>query len=179
MPEIIIQTQFPAQEQLLRKRTEELAHQVNQAQNQATSTHAEWIFFASAGVQCALERQFVTEVHMEVRPVRVPRTPAFAKGIVNLRGDIVSTIDLNLVMDCPPLPVRSSYTMMRLRAGALEFGVLVEEILDIRPLDITALHPFEHAQAPGLNRYLLGVTRDMINVLDARILMSDERLLVR
>jgi hypothetical protein len=40
------------------------------------------------------------------------------------------------------------------------------------------LHPYEHGSASKLNRYMLGVTHDLVNVLDVEALLADESLIV-
>ena len=168
----------PAQAAILRSRSEDLSRSASLDQA-STEGQIECMFFTVSGLRFALARDWIQEVHLEVRPVPVPGTPVFVKGIVNVRGDIVSVIDLAAFLNLTPLQPQSEYQMFRLRHGKLEFGVLCDQIENIQTLDQSKLHPFEHGNASKLNAYLLGVTDDLVNVLDAGILLADESLIVR
>ncbi len=168
----------PAQAAVLRSRSEDLSRSATQDQVN-TEGQVECLFFTVSGVHFALARDWIQEVHLEVRPVPVPGTPSFVKGIVNVRGDIVSVVDLAAFLGLSPLPHQREYQMFRLRHGKLEFGVLCEQIENIQTLELNRLHSFEHGTASKLNQYLIGVTSELVNVLDASILLADESLIVR
>lgn len=166
------------QHQMLRQRAEELSHAAGET-GQATGRHSfNCLFFEASGIRYAVAQDWVQEVHLEVRPVPVPCTPSFVRGIVNVRGEIVSAVDLSSFLGYPPLPMSPHYQMFRLRKGKLEFGILCQQVENIEPLSLEDLHPFEHGDATRLSRYLLGVTDDLVNVLDVEALLADESFIV-
>lgn len=166
-----------SQEQvLLKQRAEELARTTTQAAVGARSFNC--LFFESNGIRYAVSQDWVQEVHLEVRPVPVPCTPAFVRGIVNVRGEIVSAVDLSSFLGFAALPVQSHYQMFRLRKGKLEFGILCHQVENIEMVSLEDLHPYEHADSARLNRYLLGVTDEMANVLDVEALLADETFII-
>lgn len=177
MSDILLQV-TPAEQALLRSRAEELARTASQASVTSGERVLNCLFFRVNDIRYALAQDWVQEVHLEVRPVPVPCTPGFVKGIVNVRGEIVSAVDLAVFLGYAPLSQQASYQMFRIRKGKLEFGVLCDLVENIQPLMLDQLHPFEHGDSTRLNRYLLGVTDDLVNVLDVETLLADESLVV-
>ncbi|MFD2784080.1 chemotaxis protein CheW [Hymenobacter rubripertinctus] len=72
----------------------------------------------------------VKEVTITPDIARMPKTPAFVKGIANLRGDIIAVIDLeerfNLRAADQPMPA-VSYTMA-IEAKEYTIGIMVREV---------------------------------------------------
>ena len=163
---------------ILKRRTEELARSALQ-DGELLGAKIDFLMFTINGERYALEKHYVQEVHSEVRPVFVPCVPGFIKGIVNVRGDILSVMDLAAFIGYPELQAKEEYPMFRLKQGELDFGVLVESIEDIYPMNREDIHPYEVSDNNHLNRFLLGVTHDMVHVLDGDGLLNDETLIVK
>jgi purine-binding chemotaxis protein CheW len=178
MPEIILN--FMAQEQeMLVRRTEELARKANSESVSQKGEKTEFLLFSISGVRYALEKHYVHELHLAVKPVFVPCVPDFIKGIVNVRGDILSVMDLAAFIGNPGLQEQDEYAMFRVNQGRMDFGVLVENIEDIYELHREDIHAFEVSENARINRFLIGMTHDMVHVLDGEALLSDETLIVR
>lgn len=178
MPEISLN--INAQEQvLIARRTEELAQRSNQTLNPKTGEKVDFLMFTVSGIRYALEKHYIHELSLGVSPVHVPCVPDFIKGIVNLRGDILSVMDLAAFVGNPGLTFRKEYPMFRVTQGKMDFGVLVDSIEDIYPLNQEDVHAFEVSDNTRINRFLIGMTHDMVHVLDGDSLLNDETLIVK
>ena len=81
-----------------------------------------------------------------LRPVtRLPGAPAYVRGLINMRGTIVTVLDLRLRLDPTRTPIDfGSILVVRHRAAGIGavgsgrsdrlVGVLVAGVLDVRPL---------------------------------------------
>ncbi|MEX1182143.1 MAG: chemotaxis protein CheW [Gemmatimonadota bacterium] len=79
----------------------------------------------------------VTKVQEIIRmlPItRVPRTPAFLRGIVNLRGRIVPVLELRARLGLAPIEEARETCIVVVRSGDLLMGIIVDEVRDV--LDI-------------------------------------------
>jgi purine-binding chemotaxis protein CheW len=134
--------------------------------------------FALAAERYAVETRFVREVTRLVDCTRVPGTPTFLLGVTNLRGEILSVIDLRRFFDLPVVELSDQARVVVLGGERPEFGVLAEsahEVLSLRRDDL--LEP--PASVTGLGRESLrGVTRDALIVLDGAALLQDARLFI-
>ena len=74
---------------------------------------------------------------MSVTPV--PRTPAFVRGVINLRGKVIPIIDLRLKFAMPAVAQTEESCIIVVRAQAVAMGIVVDkvsEVLDIATEDI-------------------------------------------
>ncbi len=143
------------------------------------------IVFQLAGEDYGVRIEQVREVTVTPEVARMPKTPAFIKGIINLRGDIIAVIDLEerfgLVPAGRPLPAHS-YTVA-VEAAEYTIGLAVRDVP--RPMRISAAAieaAPEFLQDSGQReRYLEGIAKlpdnSVIIVLDMRkLLMASEIL---
>jgi len=71
-----------------------------------------------------------------LRPMtRLPGAPAFVRGLINMRGTIVTVFDLGLRLDPSRSPVTEG-SILLVRYHDRVVGVIVEEVADVRALDV-------------------------------------------
>lgn len=68
--------------------------------------------------------------------IRVPRTPDFVEGVVNLRGQITSVIDLRKIFGLKLNPLDNPSRLLVIEVGEMATAMIVEKIGEIinRPL---------------------------------------------
>jgi len=66
---------------------------------------------------------------------RVPGAPAYVRGLINMRGTIVTVLDLGIRLDPTSAPITDGSIVM-LRYKDRLVGVVVEEVVDMRSLEI-------------------------------------------
>ncbi|MDB4875882.1 MAG: chemotaxis protein CheW [Gemmatimonadetes bacterium] len=71
------------------------------------------------------------------RMTRLPGAPACVRGLINMRGTIVTVLDLGVRVDPQRAPAREG-SILLVRHGERLVGVVVDEVLDVRGLDIEA-----------------------------------------
>lgn len=144
-----------------------------------TEEHMEVVEFMLAQECYAIEAEHVRDVYPLEQLTPVPCTPAFVLGIVNLRGEILSVIDIKKFFDLPDKGLTDLNKIIVLDAGRMRFGILADAILGMHAI------PMAGVQAPlptltGIREeYLKGVTPDRTVILDAGKLLADERIVVQ
>lgn len=157
------------------------------------------VCFRIHGQDFALDIAAVRET-LAMRPItRVFLTPAHFAGIINLRGDVVAVLDLALLLGLPPIaagddtrivlcqyrPARDGADLCagaatpRARAETMTAGVLVDELTELRVLDLGLLEPPPPTLPRDTAALLGGVVmlddRTPLQVLDiARLFTSDQ-----
>ncbi len=103
----------------------------------------QYLTFTLAEETFAVEIVKVREVIDYVHVTRVPRMPAFLRGVINLRGSVVPVIDLRLIlgMDCIDKTIDTCVIIaeVRMDGETLHLGMLadsVQEVIDIDPSQI-------------------------------------------
>lgn len=152
----------------------ELQHQEHQIYEQL-----EVIEFVLAYERYALEVSYVREVHPLKEITALPGTPAFVAGIVNVRGQIVSVIDLKRLFELPDKGLTDLNKVIILKNGRMEFGLLVDAVVGVHRLPVRDIQPPLPTITGARAGYVQGVTGQRVSVLDARKILSDPAIVVR
>lgn len=139
----------------------------------------EVVELALAGERYALEARYVREVLPLENLTLLPCTPGFVLGIVNVRGEIVSVIDLRRFFELPEKGLSDLNRLIVLEAPGMMFGVLADAIVGMRRIARRELVPSLPTLSGVREAYLKGVSADRTVVLDAAKLLADERIVVR
>lgn len=137
------------------------------------------VVFSLDGENYGVESVFVRQVQPLHVLTPVPCTPPFILGIVNIRGQIITVVDLGRLFELPRRGITDLDKLIILHAGAMDLGVLADAVLGVNSIPMSHIQESTPPRAGVLGRYLRGVTGDHITVLDAGKLLADERILVR
>jgi purine-binding chemotaxis protein CheW len=117
---------------------------------------------------------------LALRPiVRMFLTPDWLAGIMNLRGDVVSVIDLSRFLGMPRAVAGDDGRIVVVRHKTLTAGVLVDRMADVRvvPLDRIAPVPATvPAETASLMRGIATIDGGAVRVLDVAALFESERV---
>jgi purine-binding chemotaxis protein CheW len=161
---------------ILKARAEALARPL--PQDAAQDRQLELVEFALAHEHYAVESAFVREVYPLADLTAVPCTPPFVLGIVNVRGEIVSVIDIKKFFDLPEKGLTDLNKAIILQSDAMTFGILADVIVGVRSLAASDIQPSPATLTGIREQYLMGVTQDRIAILDALKLLSDPKIVV-
>ncbi|MHB1223827.1 MAG: chemotaxis protein CheW [Gemmatimonadaceae bacterium] len=89
---------------------------------------------------------------------RVPRTPHFVKGVINLRGKVISIVDLRAKFGMPSVDAEESCVIV-VQLQGVHLGVLVDRVSEVK-----AIGAQEIADPPSFGtevdtEFLLGIAK--------------------
>lgn len=161
---------------ILRKRAGELARQ--DEQYQGAGAGLDILEFLLSYETYAIGMRWVAETYPLKDLTPLPCTPPFVAGIINVRGRIMSVIDIRKFFDLPEKGLTDLNKVIIVQNGEMEFGILADEILGTRTIPLTEVQP-PLATLTGIREeYLAGVTRKRTAILDGAKLLSDRKLIV-
>ena len=134
--------------------------------------------FLLAYEKYGIESAFVREVHPLKDLTPLPGTPPFILGIINVRGRILSVIDIKKFFDLPEKGLTDLNKVIVLHSDKMEFGVLADGILGVRAIPLGELQPSLPTLTGIREEYLKGVTKERVVILDAEKLLSDPKMIV-
>ena len=120
----------------------------------------------------ALETRHLRAVQWASSVTPVPCTPAFVLGIVSVRGEIVTLLDLATMLGLRPSPASSDTAVPVLLLGltGMRAGLVVDEVIGVERMKLDALQA-----APSGREFVRGVgPRDTI-LLDLEALFASGR----
>ncbi len=139
----------------------------------------ELVEFRLAHETYAVESRHVREVYPLENLTPLPCTPAFVLGIVNLRGEILSVIDIRRFFDLPEKGLTDLNKVVVLQSDNMLFGILADAILGVHRVPVSEIQPTLPTLTGIRGKYLKGVTRERTVVLDAEKLLSDEQFVIQ
>ena len=164
------------EKQVLHARAKELAREPRAAET--AGNWIEVIEFELAGEAYALPLAQVCEVSLLKELTPVPCTPPFVLGIINLRGEIRTVIDLKKFFDLPEKGITDLNKIILIQNDGMQLGILADSIRGVRRIRLDDMQPALPTMTGIRADYLRGVTGDRLAVLDAARILSDQRILV-
>lgn len=161
----------------LRLRAQKLAVKTIEAMQ--PGEYVEYLAFQLSGERYAIELRCVREVCGLKRLTPLPGTARFVLGIINLRGRILSVIDIGKLFDLQERGLTDTDRVIVVSDGMMEFGLLANGVSANMKIERSKILP-PLPTMTGLRRELMrGVTVDGMAVLDGPRLLSDARIVVR
>ncbi|UFJ42146.1 chemotaxis protein CheW [Brevibacillus humidisoli] len=90
---------------------------------------------------------------------RVPRTPSFVKGVINLRGVVTPIIDLRSRFGLEEVDNTESTRVIIVAVGELEVGLIVDAANDVIDIPVDAIEPPPEVVGGVEAAYLRGVAK--------------------
>ena len=161
---------------ILKARAVELAREtVDEAAAEIRITVVEFVL---AQEKYGIEPDFVRDIFPLKTLTPIPCTPSFVLGVTNLRGEILSVIDLKRLFDLPDEGLTDFTKVIVLESEAMAFGILADSVAGTRSIRLDRIQPALPTLTEVREEYLKGVTNDRMAILDAESILSDERIIV-
>jgi len=148
---------------------------VEQIEETEDTQAGRYLTFASGKDTFAIEIRHVTEI-VGMQPVTsLPEAPEYVKGIINLRGQIITVTDLNIRFKKKPEPYDDKTCIIIIDTGEESLGLIVPRVADVVNIED------EYVEAPpdkGLgvkSKYLKGIGKignEIKLILDTQKLFS-------
>jgi purine-binding chemotaxis protein CheW len=126
----------------------------------------------------AIETAYVREVYPLKDLTLLPCTPAFVAGIVNVRGQVMSVIDLKQLFELPVKGLTDLNKIVILSDGMMEFGILADAILGVQNIPLHEIEPVLPTLTGVREDYLKGITAEGVVVLDAAKLLHSDNIVI-
>lgn len=120
-----------------------------------------------------IDVMLVRGVRSEQKITPVPGVPNFYRGVINVRGQIVTVLDLRYLLSVGSPEMHTPPTeVMITQANGLRLGLLAHKVNGVENIPRSAISPIDHLP------YSQGVTTDRLIVLNLQRLFEDPRLMV-
>jgi len=163
--------------EILRRRARELAKAPDAEMGGARLM--EILEFSLGPERYAFETSFVREVFPLTEITPLPGVPPYILGVVNVRGRILSVMDIRRLLDFANVGLTNLNKAIILHNGDMELAVLADEVAGVYAIDGDEGQRALATLSGRREEYLKGVTQDRVVVLDAEKLLASEDLLVR
>lgn len=125
------------------------------------------IVFSLAHEQYGVEVEKVRTIERMMPLTRVPKTPPFVKGVINLRGVVVPVIDLRGRFSLPESEYTDNTRIIIVSVNEMEVGMIVDSANDVVDVNSSTIEQPPEIVGGIRAKYLRGLAK-----------LSAERLLV-
>lgn len=109
---------------------------------------------------------------------RVPRTPEFVEGVVNLRGKIIPVVDLRKRFRLPVSENTKSTRIIIVTMNGRTVGMIVDGVSEVRRISADSVDPTPEMVASAIDAsYLKGIAKldgRLLILLDLNLVLNQE-----
>ncbi|AYC30774.1 chemotaxis protein CheW [Paenisporosarcina cavernae] len=124
------------------------------------------IVFQLAGKEYVIPVHQVQSIEKIMHITRVPKTPSYVKGVLNLRGVVTPIIDLRERFGIETKVADDHSRMIMAKVGELEVGLIVDAANDVLDISPDMIEPQPDVVGSIENTFIEGVAK-----IDRRLLV--------
>ena len=136
----------------------------------------QYLSFFLAGEEYGLEILKVREIIGILPVTRVPRTPRYIRGVINLRGKVIPIIDLRLKLSMDAVEDDRETCIIVVQARSVQMGIVVDQVSEVLDIVESEIEEAPEFGASIDTEYLLGLAKSGGRV---RLLLDIEQVLSR
>jgi purine-binding chemotaxis protein CheW len=114
---------------------------------------------------------------------KIPKTPEFVKGVINLRGKIIPVIDLRLKFKLPEQDYneRTSIVIIKIKSenGEIFIGIIVDNVLEVLDIHVNEIEKTPTFGVDLDTQFILGmakVKQKVVTLLNIGRILTDIEL---
>lgn len=143
------------------------------------SVGQEFLVFTLGDEEYGIDILKVQEIRGYDQVTRIANTPAFIKGVTNLRGVIVPIIDLRIKFDQPDVEYNDNTVVIVLNLALRVVGIVVDGVSDVLSLTTDQIRPSPEFAVTMSTEYLTGLGalgERMLILVDIEKLLNSEEM---
>lgn len=159
-----------------------MSSEIAKATAAATDAHAgigdEYLTFSLGDEEYAVDILKVQEIRGYENVTRIPDTPDYLKGVINLRGAVVPVVDMRLKFRLPA-EYDAFTVMIVLNMASAVVGIVVDSVSDVSAFTSAQLKPAPELGKTVDARFLTGIGMDgerMVLLLDIDEMLKAEAM---
>ncbi|MGD0519423.1 MAG: chemotaxis protein CheW [Thermoguttaceae bacterium] len=91
----------------------------------------EFVTFYVGDLLIGIDIHSVEEINRQVDVTPVPQAPPHVRGVINLRGEVVTVVDLRKVLEMGQTEINQYSRTVVVNSGNEEIGLLVDRVADV------------------------------------------------
>lgn len=137
----------------------------------------ELVSFQVDGQEYCVEIMAIREIRGWSQATKLPHSPDYVCGVINLRGSVLPVLDLGARFGYGPTEPTARHVIMVTQIRNQTIGLLVESVSDILALTKETLQPTPQVASEAARNFVTGMIPmedRMIRLLDLNAVLPDE-----
>ena len=138
-------------------------------EDKAKANQTELLSFRVGTQEYAVDIMTVREIRGWTNATPLPHAPLFVRGVINLRGTVLTIVDLSDRLGMGPIEFSERNVIIVVEAGSQLVGLLVDAVSDILTVSAEDLQPPPEMLTEGPKTFVSALTivhERMVRILD-------------
>jgi purine-binding chemotaxis protein CheW len=118
----------------------------------------------------AVETERVQGINDIMGITKVPKAPAYIKGLINLRGNIKSLVDIDLLLDVNSSAEQQNIIILTVEDE--EIGITVDEVEEVLDIDEKSIQKMDNEQVSPYIKGILKYEDKLLTIIDIDKLLN-------
>ncbi|NLK21881.1 MAG: purine-binding chemotaxis protein CheW [Epulopiscium sp.] len=135
------------------------------------------VIFKLGGEEYGLDIMKVYGIEKYHQVTKIPNTPEYIEGIINLRGEVHPIYNLRKKFKMPEKPIDDETKMIIVNSNEMMIGFIVDAVIEIRHIEEENIKPAPRLISGIDRRYITGVAKiddRMVILLDVDLILEEE-----
>lgn len=106
---------------------------------------------------CAFPIENVISIEKIQARTRVPNSPNFLEGVINLRGDVIALINLRKKLGIPEIPLDKDTRVIIVNCGDIAAGIIVDASSEVMEIDDSKIDDAQLTEENKNHNYIKGI----------------------
>ncbi len=128
--------------------------------------------------QFGIDIRYIDNIVRMLDITRIPKMPAYLKGVVNLRGEVIPVMSIRIKMGLPADEITRATRIIILKSEQEgNLGIIVDEVKEVVTLDTSQIDKVAHDSKEGTTNFVASVGKhngELISLLDLNSITLEE-----
>ncbi len=143
-----------------------------------TLEYFQYIVIRLGEEQYGIDIRYIDNIVRMTKITRVPKVPAYLKGVINLRGEVIPVVSIRLKMGLPADEYGRATRIIILKTEAAgNLGIVVDEVREVVTLSDENIERVSHEVKDSRSSFINGIGKnggELISLLDLNTITLDE-----
>lgn len=117
----------------------------------------------------AFDTEVVENINDIMKITKIPKAPSYIKGLINLRGNVISLIDLKLLLNLNNSDAKSE-SIIILKLEEESVGALVDEVDEVIDIEKSMIEKVENKESKAISG-VININGKIITLIDVNKLI--------
>ena len=122
--------------------------------------------------QFAVETSRVQGINDRMEITKVPKAPAYIKGLINLRGNVISLLDINLILDVEK-GENDQNNIIVLHTQDELVGIMVDEVDEVLEIEESLLEKIDDGKKTSYIKGIINFKDRIVTLIDIDKLIAN------
>lgn len=132
------------------------------------------VIFKLNDEQFAVETAKVQSINDMMEITKVPNAPSYIKGLINLRGNVISLLDINLLLNTKESVDANQTNMIILNIEDEMVGITVDEVDEVLDVEEDLIEKTEQEKKFAYIRGVINFKDRIVTLIDIDKLLSNQ-----